>query len=140
MQPSKPTPKAVTPSDIAHSLAKGFITVDDLQKIIDGWRPQKRGPKDNLITQARRLAVLQLLVETGKNESAAFDVLLAKLLLTDKKALKRQIERARKNWDVFPVFDADQESETRAISLRCKHQEHIGYITTIGIKPKDWTL
>jgi len=132
-------PKVITASDISYTLSQGLITREEIQKILDGWTPQKRGPKPDLITQANTLAVFELLRAEGETDRQAKNILMAKKRLIKPSSFDRFLDRCRSNWDVvFPPFDPD--GKTRSIMLICKHRDHTGYTRTVSTDISQWTL
>ena len=131
-------PKIVTPSDIAYTLSQGLITREEIQKVVDGWTPQRRGPKPDLITQARILALYELLLAEGKGVTRAKEILMAKRRLIKPSSFERYLARCRENWDALPPFNPD--GNNRSIMLVCKHRDHPGYARTVSTDITQWSL
>lgn len=126
--------------DIARALDRGDIGPEDLRAILDGWRPGRRGPKPNLMRQARLLAATTLLSgHMGMTKTK--EVLLATGGFTSMSAFDRLLDRARKNWTMAPPFDPVQRDDGKtelAVMLHCQHREHFGYTTTLALVLEDW--
>lgn len=129
--------RRITRSDIAKALKAGDVTREDLQAVLDGWTEGKRGPKPQLIRQARILGVLTLLTEAGMNKRIAKDIIMSVGGLTGASAFDRLIEKARENWQTLPPFDSTADGK-RSILLICRNHTLHGQQYGVEIDLRDW--
>ena len=136
---------AVNKSQVAKALTDGLITRDDLQDILNGWQPKKRGPKENLMRQASVLAVFAQLtdkhVTKRMTKTLALEIIAAKGEYYGINAMGRLIDRAKRNWFALPPYDDVIDSKgcrIRSITLVCKNPAHYGVHMGFTIKIADW--
>lgn len=111
----------ITKSQIARALRNGDITRQDLQEVLDGWKPKKRGRRDNLKRQAIILGVLEVLKAEGICPSKAKEILMVNIGLTNRSSFDRYLERAARNWrlSLLRELPGDNGEKIYGASMSC---------------------
>lgn len=129
----------ITKSDIAKALQSGDITREDLQSVLDGWTPKKRGPKADLIRQAQVLGVVEIM-KLRKAKGVVKDVIMGCGNLRSGSSFDGLVSRARRSWLPLPPFDPTvKNGETyQAITLICLAPGFHGRQYTVEIRINSW--
>lgn len=132
--------RTLTRSDIAAALQKGLISVEDLQSVIDGFVPKKRGTKPDLLRQARIIGVLAILTNAGVGDRRAKDIIMSAGGLSSATSFEAMLERSRANWMPLPPYEPIPKKGGihQSITMFCRHRDYFGFHYTLEIRVSDW--
>lgn len=132
--------RTLTRSDIAAALQKGLISVEDLQSVIDGFVPKKRGTKPDLLRQARIIGVLAILTNAGVGDRRAKDIIMSVGGLSSATSFEAMLERSRANWMPLPPYEPIPKKGGihQSITMFCRHRDYFGFHYTLEIRRSEW--